>query len=236
YIKRFFEECLDEGFEPLDLPDIFYADERVRRWAGNCVRETLPIGDRFRFLCTRQFAEAAFSVPAIRRYSEPLHYELTKCLSPKLHGMPYEHPWRSQWPAVILGKAAASAWIKKAWTRMPGNRIRRRLTQAFAKLRRSPDHVPMYDQARWLEAKREQVREVCLEQSDSLIWSFVNRSFFDQLMSAKTDAKEREACHVLLYAIATIFYYEMAEKTFALSPVSSHCAAYEQSDWNRTGF
>jgi asparagine synthase (glutamine-hydrolysing) len=215
YVRRFLEECLDEGFAPLDLPDVFFAEERVRRWAGNCGRETLPIEDCFRFLCTRPFVEAAFSVPAIHRYCQPFHYELTKYLSLKLWKMPIDHPWRSQRPAVILGKAAVSAWFKKAWARMPGCRLRGRLERAFAKPRPSQTHGEIYDQAGWLEAKREEVREVCLGQEDSLIWSFVNRSFFDQLMSAQTDAKEREACHELLYAIATICYYEMAERSAA---------------------
>jgi len=45
--------------------------------------------------CTRPFVEAAFSVPALMRYTEPLHYGITLQDS-ALHALPFlEEPWRS---------------------------------------------------------------------------------------------------------------------------------------------
>jgi hypothetical protein len=40
----------------------------------------------------------------------------------------------------------------------------------------------------------------------------VNRSVFEKLLSARADVRERDACHVLLYSIATMLYYESATK------------------------
>ena len=68
----------------------------------------------------------------------------------------------------------------------------------------------MFDNERWFKAKREQVREFCLDQNDSLIWDFVNRSVFEKITSPHTDSANCSKYGpyiTLFYRIATLFYY-----------------------------
>lgn len=116
-VKDFVAEAADEGFAPVAIPDVFYAYERVRRWAGSNNRKSLPTADHFALLCTRPFVEAAFSVPVVNRHTEPLHYELTKMV-PRLHEMPFAGgPWRPQIPGLsVLRKhsvrAEGALWVE----------------------------------------------------------------------------------------------------------------------------
>ena len=69
----------------------------------------------------------------------------------------------------------------------------------------------MFDNVGWFKAKREEVREFCLDQKDSLIWDFVNRSLFEKITSETADPAELSqygAYITLFYRIATLFYYE----------------------------
>ena len=69
----------------------------------------------------------------------------------------------------------------------------------------------MFDQTRWFEAKREQVREYCLDNNDSAIWHFVNRSLFEKITSPATDPADLSQYGAYVgqfYKIATLFYYE----------------------------
>ena len=74
--------------------------------------------------------------------------------------------------------------------------------------RRSADKPSTFDRTRWLEAKREQVREVCLSQTDSALWGFVDRPLFERITSPATNPADRSRCGSALYNIATLFYYE----------------------------
>ena len=204
YIRSFLEGCLDDGFAVLNLPDLFYAFERVHRWASNYFWERAPTEDYFSPFCTRPFIEAAFSISALRRYSESIHYNLIRALEPKLFDLPIDKPWRSQaHPIVLLGKYAAGGIMR----RVPFLAATfRSFTEAHGQI---PMYVPMYDRAAWLEAKRGQIRDVCLSQPRSTAWNFVNRRVFEQLTSAATDPSERRRSMYPLFAIAAIFYHEM---------------------------
>jgi hypothetical protein len=74
YLQRFVEEAIDECIAPQDVPDVFYMYDRVRRLAGTNARKGISTGDRFSLLCTRSFVKGAFTIPALHRYSESLHY------------------------------------------------------------------------------------------------------------------------------------------------------------------
>lgn len=209
-VRDFLVECLDEGIAPLDLPDVFYGWERVRRWGGSSVRETVPTSDCFRFLCTRLFIEAAFSFSARERYGEPLHYNLTRHLSPALHRLPYEHPWRSQLVAVNCAHALLWLW----WNRLPGYRLRKRCAHLLERLQRpraaNVGRGAIFNYAGWLESKREWMRNLCLGRRGSVLWDFISRSALERLLSATTDPNERANSYILLYTIATLFCYEAA--------------------------
>ena len=69
----------------------------------------------------------------------------------------------------------------------------------------------MFNRSSWYEAKREEIREICLEQKNALLWDFVNRNMFEEITSSKTDAADRSHYLQALYNIATLFYYEADE-------------------------
>src|SRR5262249_37815040 len=153
--------------------------------------------------CTRPFVEAAFSFRPLERYCEPLHYSLTRYLCAELHGLPYEFPWRSQTPAVVYAGAVLRYW----WDRMPGYRLRKKLEDQLMKLKggsaQKVGQVGLFDWPRWLEAKRDWVRDLCLGQRDSILWSFVKRPALERLLSPNTNPNERADSYVMLYSIAT---------------------------------
>ena len=206
HLRGFVQECLAEGFALIDVLDLFYAWERVRRWAGNYARELAPTEDQFMPFCTRPFIQAAFSVPAEERYLESIHRKLTHYLAPRLHDLPYLQPWRSLPAPLALQASAPPRSLSAAlpsWFKTPLSRIRRRLARP-----RGARVVPIYDTAAWLESAREQIRDVCLSQSQSSMWDFVDRSAFERIMAASTDPRERSTRQFPLGAVATIGYYE----------------------------
>jgi asparagine synthase (glutamine-hydrolysing) len=199
-------QCIDEGFAPVDVPDVFYTYQRVGRWGGNNARRVMPIGDLFSPYCSRPFVEAAFAMSALQRYTQPLHYSLTCLLAPELHSLPSERgPWRSQRPYLNLLRSYGASLLRDA------RRIaRRRIPNVLRHLKpkKSSKRSPTFDRSGWFEAKHEQVREICLDQDNSLLWSFVDRSMFERIMSPTTDPAERSRHKAVLYNIATLFYYE----------------------------
>jgi asparagine synthase (glutamine-hydrolysing) len=202
YIRRFVEEVIDQGFDPLDVPDIFYALERVRRWAGSNNRKSRPASDRFSPFCTKAFVKAAFAIPALHRCSEPLHYALIRLLVPELHSLPFgKRPWRSQRPLISIVCMAADKKIQRVRSGI-SNRIFR---QQSAKSNREVG----FDRVAWLEAKSSWLRELCLDQSDTLLWDFVDRSLFERVTSKDTNVADRHGCILGLYNAATLFQYAL---------------------------
>jgi asparagine synthase (glutamine-hydrolysing) len=206
YIHRFVTQRADDGFAPLDIPDVFYAYQHVGRRGGSNMRRSMAIRDVFSPYCTRPFIEAAFAMPALQRYTQPLHYNVMRLLSPEMHRLPFNPvgtgPWPLQQPVMNLLKSYGTAQLR---------RISRRISRLFKRDKVAPEHIVrdnMFDRWGWFEAKREQVREICLDQSDSPLWSFVDRSMFDRITSSATDPVKRSHYMKALYHIATLFYYE----------------------------
>ena len=207
YIHCFVEQRVNDGFAPIDVPDILYAYERVGRRGGKNMRMSMSIRDAFSPFCTRSFIEATFAIPALQRYTEPLHYQLTRFLSPELHRLPFDSkPWRSQQPIVNLLKSYGNAKLRNT-----GRRIQKRFKTNHKDKQISSAHIvndTMFDRVGWFEAKREQVREVCLDQKDSMVWNYVDRSMFDRITSSATNSVERSHYLKCLYHITTLFYYQ----------------------------
>lgn len=206
YVYRFAEQCVDEGWEPVDVPDVFFSFERVGRFGGIGARRTMPIGDVLAPLCSRPFIEATFAMPALQRYTEPLHYGLTRMLMPELHSLPCDKgPWRSQRPVLNWLSLYKSSVLHDA-----RGKARRLVPDTLRRLKpkKSRKKLHTFDQGDWFEIKREQVREVCLDQRDSMLWNLVDRSEFERMMSSATDREERASYKGTLFRIATLFYYE----------------------------
>ena len=114
HLHQFVDEALAEGFRVIDLPSLFYTYERVRRWAAALLRHLMSRLVVYAPFCEGEFIKAAFSISALDRYSENLHYELIKQLGGELHALPYEKPWLSRSSTRNL----ANFWIQ----RIPGLR------------------------------------------------------------------------------------------------------------------
>lgn len=210
YIHQFVSKYADYGFAPLDIPDAFYTYERVGRRAGNNIRTSMPFHDSFSPYCTRPFVEAAFAVSALQRCTEPLHYSLTRLLSPELHRMPFlNKPWPIQSAALyLLGELG----------KIKLNNLQRRLQRLTGIEKRGniiKSHLAtdtMFNRAEWLEAKREEIRDVCLSHEDSPIWDIADRLLFERITSVKYDPAERSRHMKNIFHIATLFYYDTYDK------------------------
>ena len=162
--------------------------------------------DVFSPFCTRAFVGAAFSIPAIRRYAHHVHYQLLSSLAPELHSFPFEKTWPPQEPIINFCR-----FLYHICCHTVGHKIKQqRLTEARksrAKLRNSPR---IYHRALWLEAKNTYLRELCLDQADSSLWDFVDRSKFERITSIRTDPSERRQHLQELFDVATLFQYALS--------------------------
>ncbi len=206
YLKEFVAQVIDEGFAPVDVPDLFYTYERVRRWGGVNFRPFRPKADVYSPFCTRPFIRAAFSVPAMRRYAEHVHYELTRWLMPELHRFPLEKKWKSQVPALaVLDSIPIVMPVRKKL-----GKVRRAMLPGRS-FRRNVDSLGLsIDQQSWLKSQRVRLRELCLDQATSPLWDYVDRARFEQLtLSDKTLIEGRRHQQALL-DILTLFKYDAA--------------------------
>lgn len=196
YLHSFVEQQIEDGFAPLDVLDIFHTFERLRRWGGINITRVLPSSDIFLPLCTYPFVEAAFAIPPIVRYTEPLHYQLMEFLVPQLHHFPFgKEPWRSRQPLINLLQRSQTVILEKIGYKS------RKYTKELA-----------FDRDLWLEANNMQLlsnlRQFCLDRSDSVIWNVINRDVFEQMTSPDVELAQLRKKHLSgLYAVTTLFYY-----------------------------
>lgn len=209
-MNDFVKQYCDYGFSPNDIPDVFFLYSRLRRKRGSNKRVYMEFQDFFSPFITRAFIKAAFSIPAMQRYTEPFHYNLIRLLLPDLHSIPLDKGhWRSQNSVVHL--------INYYRNRML-NKIRQRITNVFAPDSKSaktsePLHTAtdMFDLTSWFKSRREQVREFCLDKKNSFIWNFVDRQLFEKITSSASERTELFQYGTYIssfYRIATLFYYE----------------------------
>jgi asparagine synthase (glutamine-hydrolysing) len=189
FIKRWTTSALDEGIDPVEIPDYFYAFERVRRWAGSNYKKMTPLFDVFSPFCSRPFVEASFSLSPVYRYSEPLHYAMLS-LVPELHQIRFENgTWNSQIPWVNILQIILNKYsIKK-------KRIKAKIT-------------PALDRSLFLKQNLPQIREVCFEQRQSQLWDFINKDKLERVTSNKANEEILISNLAAIYQVATLFYYQ----------------------------
>lgn len=202
YIGEFVDSAALDGFSPVDALDLFYAYQRVGRWAGSNARLTAPVCDHFSPFCSRAWMRATFALSALQRYTEPLHYGLIRRLAPDLMDLPFDKgAWRRQPPLAN--------WLELGGAVLRG-RARHLVPQALisAKQRLRPPVKPTrtYEHAGWLETRLEDVRDLCLDQPNSSVWDFVDRGAFERLTSSHAAAAERSPLAPVLFPIVTLFY------------------------------
>jgi hypothetical protein len=219
YIHRFVVQYLNEGFAPVDIPNVFYLYSRIRRKRGNNKRVQMQYQDFYTPYISRAYIQAAFAISALERFSDPIHYNIIRLLLPKLHSIPLDKiPWPYQNPVVNV--------LYTYYKEKILNRVRHRISNTLTSGRKLKQMsikahyaTDMFDQTSWFEAKREQIREFCLDQNDSLIWNFVDRSVFEKISSSDIDPTEVSkygAYITIFFRIATLFYYENSIKNHSL--------------------
>ncbi len=214
YLDEFVDRALGDGFGPVDVPEVFYLSERLRRWAGNNFRQATPYHSVYSPFCIRPYVEAAFAIPADRRFTEHIPYELLKLLSPELFRFPSDSPWKQQNPRLLN----VSALLKR------GLRSARRRARSLGRKVGLGDSEPTRgwrggQRANWLEAKREDFRRLCLDRSSSRLWEHVDRDEFERLMDPRAESSERERRHRTLLRVVTMFQYESIQEGAAAHPV-----------------
>ena len=206
FIEGFVDACADEGLAPLDTGICYFVYERVRRWSGVQVGKHRPILEVLLPYCSRTWTRAGFSLPYRQRHVEPFHYRIMFYLNRELHGMPFVTRgaqsdtkfWRRQQPTLNLLQLAGKLALGK---------VHPRLRKWLFRSKKTPK-TPAFDQNEWLAAKREEIRQVCLDQRDSRLWDFVDRDRFTELTSDAADPAERKEQCQAIFDIATLFYYE----------------------------
>ncbi|MCG8364950.1 MAG: hypothetical protein MJA27_16680 [Pseudanabaenales cyanobacterium] len=202
YIEKFVQQIIDEGFSPIDAPDIFHSYEQVRRWIGiHISAKQSAHKDAFSPFCTRPFIKAAYSISALRRYSEYIHYQLLDFLAPDLHRFPFMKSWPPQQPMINLFYSFWDRTLKKSIA-MPINKI---VTGKSKSITLDINH--QLKKFHRLEFKRSQLRELCLDQANSSLWNFIDRSQFERITSGDTNPAERQRHLILLWHIFTLFQY-----------------------------
>jgi len=176
YLDQFFDSLLDSGAAVEDLLDLFYTLERVRRWAGSQTRKFSSTRDFVQIFTTRKFITSAFSLSSISRFTEPLHHNMMRELSPVLYGMPFlSEPWRPQLSIPCLLQQTLVKANKSLKRRFLSSRFLNE-TNNLQK-RRDSCHLEI-----WFEKNRHVILDDLLSTKQSLIWDFVDRDVFERMM------------------------------------------------------
>ena len=202
YLKEFVQQVIDEGFSPVSVPDVFHAYEQVRRWVGiHISAQQSAHRDAFSPFCTRPFIKAAYSIPALRRYSEHVHYQLLYFLVPDLHSFPLVKNWNPQQPIINL---CYSFWERTLRPRVV-TPIKKIVTGKSKSINLDMNH--QLKKFHRLEFKGAELRELCLDRPNSSLWNFVDRSEFERITSSHTNPAERQQHLFILWHIFTLFKY-----------------------------
>jgi len=189
YLHQFVKDQIEMGFQANEVPDVFQAFERTGRWAGTIIRPSLPVTENFQPFCTRHAAELAFSMNLPDRYFEKFNRGAIRLLAPQLVGVPFGK-LSHRYARLVKDVAGLLARV----TGVGGLR-----TTGY---QGSP-------QAAWIEAVRPRLREICLDQSDSDLWTYVDRACFEQITSHSADPLERARRAEGLLQVSTLFYYAL---------------------------
>lgn len=202
HLEEFVQQVLDEGFSLIDVPDIFHAYDQVRRWVGiHIAAKQSAHKDAFSPFCTSPFIKAAYSLPSLRRYSENIHYQLLEFLVPELHRFPFVKKWPPQQPMINLAYSFWDRTLKKR-VAMP---IKKIVTGKSKSINLDMNH--QLKKFHRLESQRSQLRELCLDQSNSSLWNFIDRAEFERITSDETNPLERQKHVIILWHIFTLFQY-----------------------------
>ena len=222
YISDFVHEAVNSDFSPTDVPDWFFVNQSIGRWSGCNARRAAPVKDLISLFCTKAFVEACFSMPAIQRLSEPLHFRILKKLQPALHGIPFDRKsWRQQNACLNI----ASSYNQKLFEH--GKLITKKILGALTNKANKTSSTLLNDnsckafcQESWIEKKRTKLLDFCMENLN--IWNLIDKSFLEKVLTDRAYFDYRRKHSGLLMRIATLCYYEHDHETDCFQGSTSH--------------
>jgi hypothetical protein len=204
YVAQFVTETLGAGFSASDVPDVFFLNEIVRRWAGSQFRQVMHRFRVFSPFCTRPYAETAFQLVPAERMMEALPLALIRHSYPELLQIPFDKPLMPQTRAALRQKLLkqqlkedAKSLLRQLGVLAPLRKLKRHPAGSDPKLSKANERLYYL----------EQMRAYCLDQAASPLWDYVSREAFERMM-----AKDHQLLRVhnlrMLYNVMTVFYYE----------------------------
>jgi hypothetical protein len=188
-------ELVEPLVDPRDLPDVFYAFERVRRWGGNNARKIDPAATTLPLLATATFTRSALALDPNARIESALHREMVFAAHRSLAELP------------LLGSDWGSDWGSER------DRGRSKLSRAIARWRhRELARVAAAGTATTIESGRDRlmaslVRELApriLDSPSSWFFEIVDRGAFEREIG-RGDSRSRDAASQALVAALTVW-------------------------------
>jgi asparagine synthase (glutamine-hydrolysing) len=209
YLRRFYDERLEEGWRRVELQEAFYIFERMGRWATTTTRRVATTDDAFSPLLARPFLDYCLSLSSAERYLEAAHFRLMGRLSRELREHRYERPFQPQMPAMarlLVTRRLARALATRLAARLPS---RGGEESTYTEYR--------FPQA-WFEARLELMREL-FDQPSSELWELVSRARVQQLLNGGPAgrAQNQEA----LMRVTTLFWHFHSHQVPALAALPS---------------
>ena len=200
YLDRFGAARLDEGWRPHELGELFYTFERVARWGSTGIRRATAVDDLYTPFATRPFVEFAFRLRPGDRFVESAHWRILSCLDGRLRDLPFERPWRTQRRRAAPALAVIDGASQLADRVDVGRRLGRRPAAHATGV--APPRRFAFD---WLDRHRARHREVCLSDSSSPLWEWIDRAKLERALSA--EAVGAAGAEGLLRAVTLGWYF-----------------------------
>jgi hypothetical protein len=205
YLRRFYDERVEEGWRRVELQESFYIFERMGRWATTTTRRTATTDDAFSPLLALPFLDYCLSLSSAERYLEAAHFRLMGKLSRELREHRYENPFQPQVPAL------ARPLVLRRLARAVGSRLAARLPPRSSEESEYSEY--RFPQA-WFEARLELMRDL-FDQPASELWQMVSRERAHQLLSGSR-AGRAQSMEGLLRA-TTLFWHFHGDQVPALT-------------------
>ncbi|MHB8458861.1 MAG: hypothetical protein ACYDAK_11875 [Candidatus Limnocylindrales bacterium] len=217
HVESVVDRAAAEGVAVDNLPTVFYLEDRCRRWASNNPRELAQTEDKVVPFQTRPYVRSALSITAEDRWLERLHREVTRTMVP---GMESEPPPDIPWRASISWPDRSYRFRRTVAHRLP--HAARRATLRLRETARPPATpraaTTPYDEPAWIDANLASIREVCLSDSRSRLWAFIDRRELERLLAPSTSPALRRLSQLPLFAAITLFKYERIATTIGPAP------------------
>ena len=208
YLSGFARQCLDQGFDPLDVPEVYFV---LTEWtARSNLHKSAAYCDTYSPYTSRSFLQAVFATPYSALLSEQLQYQMLRYLAPELCALPFDRgDWRRhrRWRDRISYRGANQ--LNQLRTRHP-----RWLSwlPAFHGLGKQPvQPVWVFEKRQaFLDRQLPAIRQFCLDHPGSPLWQFIDRSAFESLTGDAVETPRAGEINKLLFQIATLFQYSQS--------------------------